>query len=444
MPTREYNFDGLVGPTHNYAGLSHGNVASKKHQHSVSSPKKAALQGLRKMKFVRDLGVPQCVLPPLHRPRLDMLRSLGFTGSDSQLIDQAYSTDPVLVAICYSASNMWTANAATVSPSADTNDRRLHLTPANLLSNVHRSLETGETARILSAVFSNPQHFEVHPALLATTALSDEGAANHTRLCGEMSQPGLELFVYGAVHLDQHAPRPTKYPARQTYESVTAIARRHQLPEDRFLLIQQNPDAIDAGVFHNDVIAVGHQNVLLCHQFAFLHQDQVLKDVASRFEKICNENLYVIELENEELPVNDAVASYLFNSQIVTQANGELTLICPQDCEQNSRAKACTEKIVQSDNPIGEVHFLDLRQSMNNGGGPACLRLRVQLSEEQQSAFHQKVLLTDKLYEELQQWVEKHYRDRLGPDDLRDPKLIQETSDALDELNRILELPVKV
>ena len=444
MPTREYNFDGLVGPTHNYAGLSHGNVASKKHQHRVSSPKHAALQGLHKMKFVRDLGVAQCVLPPLHRPRLDFLRGLGFTGSDSQLIDKAYSTDPVLVAICYSASNMWTANAATVSPSADTVDQRLHLTPANLLSNIHRSLETQDTSRVLNAIFSNPKYFEVHPPLLATTALSDEGAANHTRLCCEMSQPGLELFVFGAAYLDHQRPRPSKFPARQTYESVAALARRHQLPEERFVLIQQNPEAIDAGVFHNDVIAVGHQNVLLCHQLAFLNQNRTLKEIKNRFENVCNEQLFVVELENNELPIHDAVASYLFNSQIVTQPNGKLTLICPKDCEQNSRAKACAEKIVESDNPISDVHFLDLRQSMNNGGGPACLRLRVQMNEEQQQAFHQKVLLTDNLYEVLERWVEKHYRDQLGPEDLRDPNLIQETAVAMDELNRILELPVKV
>ena len=47
---REFNFDGLVGPSHNYAGLSFGNVASFSNVKSASNPKQAALQGLAKMR----------------------------------------------------------------------------------------------------------------------------------------------------------------------------------------------------------------------------------------------------------------------------------------------------------------------------------------------------------------------------------------------------------
>lgn len=442
MATLEFNFDGLVGPTHNYAGLSHGNVASKKHQLSVSSPRSAALQGLKKMKFVRDLGIEQCVLPPLHRPKLDFLKAIGFSGSDEQLIEKAYSADPVLLSICYSASNMWTANAATVSPAADTVDGRLHLTPANLTTNLHRALEPGDTARILRAIFSDNQHFNVHDPLPATAAMSDEGAANHTRLSSDISKAGLEIFVYGTSHLDRSQPRPAKFPARQTFESVAALARRHQLQDDHYLLIQQNPQAIDAGVFHNDVISVGHENILLCHQYAFKEQQTTLEKIQERFQTICDSDLFVIEFSNDELPIEDAVASYLFNSQIVTRRDGGMSLICPTDCVQNAAAKACTDKIIASKNPISEVRFLDLRQSMNNGGGPACLRLRVQLNEQQQSAIHQKVRLTDDLYSQLTDWVVRHYREELGPDDLRDPNLIAETNEACEALSKILELPI--
>ena len=442
MATLEFNFDGLVGPTHNYAGLSHGNVASKKHQHSVSSPRHAALQGLEKMKFVRDLGIEQCVLPPLHRPKLEFLRAIGFSGTDSQLIDKAFAADPVLLAICYSASNMWTANAATISPSADTADGRLHLTPANLVTNLHRALEATDTTRILRAIFADVQQFQVHDPLPATAAMSDEGAANHTRLSGDISKAGLETLVYGVSHLDPSKPRPEKFPARQTLESVTALARRHQLHEDQFMLLQQNPGAIDAGVFHNDVISVGHENVLLCHQWAFANQSSTLKQIEERFQAICGGELFVIEFGSDELPIEDAVTSYLFNSQIVTRPDGGMSLICPADCEQSAAAKACTDKIIQSRNPISEVHFLDLRQSMNNGGGPACLRLRVQLNDQQQSSFHQNVRLTDALYSQLTDWVMKYYREELSADDLRDPKFITETHEACDALNKILELPI--
>ncbi|EGF31557.1 Succinylarginine dihydrolase, partial [Oxalobacteraceae bacterium IMCC9480] len=59
LPAREFNFDGLVGPSHNYAGLSFGNVASFNNVKSVSSPKQAALQGLAKMRALAARGFAQ-------------------------------------------------------------------------------------------------------------------------------------------------------------------------------------------------------------------------------------------------------------------------------------------------------------------------------------------------------------------------------------------------
>ena len=442
MTTKEFNFDGLVGPTHNYAGLSHGNVASTTHGKSVSSPRAAALQGLQKMKFVRDLGVPQCVLPPLPRPRLSLLREIGFGGTDEQLIEKAWQADPVLVAACFSASNMWTANAATVSPSTDSNDNRLHLTPANLASNLHRSIEPWQTNSVLDAIFSDSDLFQIHSPLPANMAFTDEGAANHTRLCSSFSDGGLELFVHGCEAINRQSPRPAKYPARQTLEANQAIARRHQLDPSRVAFIQQNPDAIDAGVFHNDVISVGHQNVLLCHELAFVDQEEVVDLLRSKFEQLFSAELHVVMIKSDELPIADVVASYLFNSQVITRADGGMSLICPADCESNERARACTDRIVQGSNPISDVHFLDLRQSMNNGGGPACLRLRVVMDERQQQGMLQSVRLTDQLYDRLVAWVEKHYREELSPDDLRDPKLIDETRAANAGLGEILSLPL--
>ena len=442
MAAKEFNFDGLVGPTHNYAGLSHGNVASAKHQHAVSSPRAAALQGLEKMKFVRDLGVEQCVLPPLPRPNLNFLREIGFSGTDHQLIERAGKVDPVLVAVCFSASNMWTANAATVSPSSDTSDQKLHLTPANLASNLHRSIEAQTTTSVLRAIFADSQSFNVHAPLPSTMALTDEGAANHTRLCNAPGEAGVEVFVYGCEFLRPDTARPTKFPARQTRESVEAIARRHSLNEKQTVIIQQNPAAIDGGVFHNDVISVGHQNVLLCHEMAFADQAKSLNRIQQQFNETCGSNLNVVSISNDQLNLQDAVSSYLFNSQIVTTGDNQMALICPADCESNVQAKKCTEKILANDNPITNVHFLDLRQSMNNGGGPACLRLRVVLNDDQQSKFHQRIRFTDELHQELVDWVNKHYREELSPNDLLDPKLLTETRDAFDELGQLLDLPI--
>ena len=294
QPIREFNFDGLIGPTHNYAGLSYGNMASAKHKRKASSPQQAALQGLAKMKAMADLGIGQAILPPLRRPRFEFLRELGFVGTNEQLLEQSHAVDPALLATCYSASNMWTANAATVSPSNDCEDGRLHLTTANLSSTLHRSIEHPSTSRLLNFIFSAEQHFAVHPALPSQAGLRDEGAANHTRLCPpnfQNSTAGLELFVYGADPLNQESAAPEKFPARQTKLASESIARLHQLDPANTFFLQQSPQAIDAGVFHNDVISVGNQNVLLCHEFSFVDQDDQLQRVRDRFQSTLPTNI---------------------------------------------------------------------------------------------------------------------------------------------------------
>ena len=444
MAAREFNFDGIVGPTHNYAGLSHGNVASTHSKRNLSNPRAAALEGLAKMKFVADLGVGQAVLPPLFRPCLRSLHELGFRGSPEQMITAAHAVAPAILAACFSASSMWTANAATVSPSVDCEDGKLHLTPANLVSMLHRSIEADATTRNLRAIFCDQRNFKVHNPLAACQTLADEGAANHTRLCQQHAGPGIEIFVYGRSALDPTVRGPKKFPARQTLESCQAIARRHCLASEQIAFIQQNPLAIDAGVFHNDVVSVGHRNVLLCHESAFVDQADVLASLRKQFLQQCDAELCVIEIAEDELSLADAVSSYLFNSQLISTTGDSMTLICPEECRTNAAAKACLDRIVDGDNPIGQVNFLELRQSMNNGGGPACLRLRVVLDEAQVAQVHQNVFMTEELFQSLNQWVSKHYRDSLSVDDLRDPNLIDEIHTAFDDLSRILNLPANV
>ena len=197
MKYREVNFDGLVGPNHNYAGLAQGNLASATNSKNTSYPKAAALQGLEKMKALFELGLTQGILPPLQRPDLVCLKKLGFTGKPKKIISKAANAAPELLAAVYSSSSMWTANAATVSPSCDTKDKRLHLTPANLNSNFHRSIEMDHTHFNLKQIFNNKKLFEVHQPLPQTEELADEGSANHMRLSSKDFSKGLELFVYG-------------------------------------------------------------------------------------------------------------------------------------------------------------------------------------------------------------------------------------------------------
>ena len=94
----EINFDGLIGPTHNYAALSFGNLASASNAGAVARPRDAALQGLAKMRFAMDLGLIQGFFLPLERPNTRWLRELGFAGSDAQVCATAHAADPLLFA----------------------------------------------------------------------------------------------------------------------------------------------------------------------------------------------------------------------------------------------------------------------------------------------------------------------------------------------------------
>jgi succinylarginine dihydrolase len=438
----EVNFDGIVGPTHNYAGLSVGNLASQRNARAVSHPKMAALQGLAKMKSLADLGVTQAVLPPQRRPAIWALRQLGFCGPDADVLDKTWRQDPRLLASAYSASSMWAANAAAVSPSADSADGRVHFTPANLISQFHRSLEPPETATVLKAIFADPSAFAHHAPLPAAAAFGDEGAANHTRLSATHGSPGVQVFVYGRS-ATQVTPRmnPALFPARQTLEASQALARLHRLDPPRVVFAQQHPAAIDAGAFHNDVVSVGNGNVLLHHASAWLNGRAVVEEIRLKFAACSDVPLHAIEVSEDEVPLKDAIATYLFNSQIVTLPSGGMALIAPLESREHPGVKRFIDLLVAASNPIESAHFLDVRQSMRNGGGPACLRLRVVLTERELALVHPGVLLDETLYTRLVAWVGKHYRDELRPEDLRDPALPRESDEAIDALSRILELP---
>jgi succinylarginine dihydrolase len=436
MKQFEANFDGLVGPTHNYAGLSFGNVASQSHATQPSNPKAAAKQGLKKAKSLADMGLIQGVLAPQERPDVHTLRRLGFSGTDADVLQKAAKQAPELLQACASASSMWTANAATVSPSADTHDGKIHFTPANLVDKLHRSLEPQTTANILKAIFADSRYFTHHQTLPAHATLGDEGAANHTRLCQAYDQAGVEIFVYGYSVIDKQAPRPQKYPARQTLEASAAIARLHRLDDDNTVFIQQNPAVIDQGVFHNDVIAVGNQNVLFFHEQAFWDSKKKLAELRAKLPG----TLHLIEVPSHQVSIQDAVATYLFNTQLVTISQGEMALIAPTDCAENPRVKAYLDELLTMDTPIKQIHYFDVKQSMHNGGGPACLRLRVAMSDVELAVINQQVLLTDTLFDKLNLWVDRHYRDRLVVADLADPQLLMESRTALDELTQLLKL----
>lgn len=434
MRAVEANADGLIGPTHSYAGLSPGNLASSLNAGEASNPRAAVLQGLDKMKRLADLGLPQFVLPPHERPDIPFLRALGFSGSDRSVLEQAWRAAPSFAAAACSASPMWAANAATVTPGADAADGRVHFTPANLVTNLHRSLEHAQTRRALDALFPDPARFAVHDALPSVAHLADEGAANHVRLCAAHGEAGVNLLVWGR---EAHEPWDGPYPARQTREASEAVVRRHGA--GRPVLARQSRAAIAGGTFHNDVVCVGALDTLFFHDLAF--EDTAGTTAAIRrmatglFEPI------FVEVSSTDLPLADAISSYLFNSMLVAlPGEDRLTLICPTETRDNARSHAVAQGLVASNGPIGRVEYVDVRQSMRNGGGPACLRLRVVLTEAELAATNPAMRLTDALHARLSDWAGRRYRDRLVPRDLADPALLDETRGALDELTAILGL----
>ncbi|EGT4255532.1 N-succinylarginine dihydrolase [Citrobacter amalonaticus] len=433
MKAHEVNFDGLVGFTHHYAGLSFGNEASTRHRHQVSNPRLAAKQGLLKMKALADAGYPQAVIPPHERPFIPALRQLGFSGSDEQVIEKVARQAPHWLSSVSSASPMWVANAATVAPSADTLDGKVHLTVANLNNKFHRSLEAPGTEALLRAIFRDERYFVVHAALPQVAMLGDEGAANHNRLGGEYGEPGMQLFVYGRE--EGGNTRPSRYPARQTREASEAVARLNQVNPKQCIFAQQHPEVIDLGVFHNDVIAVANREVLFCHEQAFARQEDVLQQLRERVP-----GFTPIVVPTSDVSVPDAVATYLFNSQLLSRNDGSMMLVLPQECREHAGVWRYLTNLLEADNPIRDMRVFDLRESMSNGGGPACLRLRVVLTAEECQAVNPAVMMNDVLFTSLNDWVDRYYRDRLTAADLADPQLLREGREALDMLTQLLQL----
>ncbi len=438
MNVFELNMDGLVGPTHHYAGLAAGNIASTTNAASPSNPQAAARQGLEKMRLLHNMGLKQGILPPHQRPNLNLLHDLGFKGTPAEQLNKAYKTAPELLSACYSASSMWTANAATVSASSDTADQKVHFTAANLVTNLHRHQEADFSKHLLEFIFANSDHFKHHHVLPKSSITGDEGAANHNRICESHANPGINLFVYGKKALGNSQVSPSKYPARQTKEACEAIARSHGLDPQRVIFACQNPSAIDQGVFHNDVISVSNESVFLVHSEAFYDQQQVLRELKEK----TNHPLTIIEVTQEQFSVKEAVETYLFNSQLITLPDSNLMmLLAPYECQNNLKVKTYIDNLLNDKtNPINSVHYLDLKQSMRNGGGPACLRLRIPLNENELSAMHQGVLVDNELLDTLDDWVQRHYRTELHIKDLADPQLMNESLQALDELTQILDL----
>ena len=396
MALVEINFDGIIGPSHNYAGLSLGNIASSNNAGASSYPKAAALQGIEKMRANLRLGLAQGFFLPLDRPNLNWL---GDLATDMQ------SAEPHIRAAAFSASAMWAANAATVSPAPDTSDGKCHLSAANLLTMAHRSHEWTGTLAQLQLAFANDSHFAVHGPV--PPPFGDEGAANFMRLCARHDKPGIEIFVYGK------AGGP--FPARQHLEASKAIARAHKLDQARMLFVQQSELAIAAGAFHNDVVAVANERVLFTHEHAFEHPEQTYSDI-----KRLMPEAEIIVVPAGRISLADAIQSYLFNAQLVTLPDGGMALILPSEAEGNARVWGWLNEMVAGNGPIRKLVPVDVRQSMANGGGPACLRLRVVADP---NTVDPRFIADETKLDLAARTVTAHWPESIAPNELGDPGL---------------------
>jgi succinylarginine dihydrolase len=409
----EINFDGIVGPSHNYAGLSLGNIASASNAGETSYPRAAALQGLGKMRHNLALGLAQGCFVPHRRPNAFWLDRLGteLVLAPTHLRAQAFSASP-----------MWTANAATVSPAPDTIDGRCYLTVANLATMPHRSHEWPETLRQLKVAFADEDHFEVIG--LIPPCFGDEGAANHMRMCANHTAPGLEIFVYGRSG--------GAYPARQHEEASRAVARLHGLDPARTLFVEQNPHAIVAGAFHNDVVAVANERVLFTHELAFADPEGTYTAIRERLPEA-----EIVVVPNSAVSLADAIKSYLFNAQLLTLPSGEQALVIPLEAWEHPRVRAWLDGHLASNGPIRKVLPVDVRQSMANGGGPACLRLRVVADP---ATVDPRFMLNEVKIARLETVIAAHWPEQIDPANLGNPALATQVIAARAALLDALEL----
>ena len=403
MALVEINFDGIIGPSHNYAGLSAGNLASANNAGAASQPRAAALQGIEKMRANLRLGLAQGFFMPLDRPNTAWLAGLA--------TDMA-SAEPHIRAAAFSASAMWAANAATVSPAPDTADGRCHLSAANLLTMAHRSHEWTGTQAQLKLAFADTAHFTVHGPV--PPPYGDEGAANFMRLCPSHEEAGLEIFVYGK----SGGP----FPARQHIESSKAIARAHRLNADRTLFIQQSEAAIAAGAFHNDVVAVANERVLFTHEQAFEEPEAAYAAIRDRMPEA-----EIVIVPADRVSLADAVQSYLFNAQLVTLPSGEMALILPTEAENNANVWGWLQEHVAGNGPIRKLVPVDVRQSMANGGGPACLRLRVVADA---ATVDPRFVADEAKLDRMAEVIAAHWPESIAPDQLGDPALVAQVQAA--------------
>ena len=200
------------------------------------------------------------------------------------------------------------------------------------------------------------------------------------------------------------------------------------------MLVEQSRAAVDAGAFHNDVVAVSNLELMLAHPDAFT-------DFANVQAAVCGGLPGAKVVAVEGLPLADAIASYLFNSQLISLPEGGMAMVLPAEVRDNHTASRALDAALGQAGDVRKTVFVDVRESMRNGGGPACLRLRVPVSAADQAAIHPGYILDEARLDRLARLIETHWPVAVAPADLSNPALWETARGADAALTNFINAP---
>jgi len=206
----------------------------------------------------------------------------------------------------------------------------------------------------------------------------------------------------------------------------------HGLLPERTVFVEQNPVAIDAGAFHNDVLAVANEGVVFAHELAFADRQGAYDAIRQAFPA-----LQVLEVPDSAVSLAEAIKTYLFNAQLLSTGEDGMTLIVPEECRKSASVWSWCEQMVAGNGPIRHVIPVNLRQSMANGGGPACLRLRVVADPR---TVDPRFLLDEATAELLESIIAANWPEQIDPADLGSEALARSVTMARKALLMALDL----
>jgi len=144
-----------------------------------------------------------------------------------------------------------------------------------------------------------------------------------------------------------------------------------------------------------------------------------------------------VEVPASDVPLADAIRSYLFNAQLVTPPDGQPTLIVPSEARETPTVWRWLEQHVAGNGPIRRVEVVDVRQSMANGGGPACLRLRVVADP---ATVDPRFLVDERKLDLIGGVIARTWPEQIHHEELQQPALIADIERARAALLDALEL----